>query len=276
MKIGQYLASALSQQGQQIGTLIGHSEQAAWTRKRAEQADQLKIGQFLAKLMDMRGKDAFNDRKQTALENNRKARLTEAEKARATTDERSKLEALAQALSHAGLTDHAQKVLTAGSLDEATKYLQDQPDIQEQVQKEFNRKEGVKAYTRANATFDATKRLRAGEQAYFDQGDDVNLGPAQQTQSPVEGMSMLDKYAPAPQLNISGKQGKPGAISPNANTLERMNRPAKPPNLMPIVTQAMRDQSFQPTNKAFDPKVRAQQGLQAYLEMMRNAGSGGQ
>lgn len=244
MKIGHYLANAITSQGQQIGQTIGMAQQTAWQRQAQDEAQQLRMGQFIAKLLDMQNDNQFAKDKQTSLEGYRKDRLKQQSDATATTDDRERIKAIASGLVRAGLTEHAAKVMQAKSFDEATAYLQTVPDIQNQAREEHRKKASTDAYAKAGATFDYTKRLLEGQAKSMDAGPDVSVGPPDTGMSSAQ--SILDKYAPAPTLNIPGASTRPGAIPlPPSVELQR-RKVAKPPSVMPIITQAMRTQSFNP------------------------------
>lgn len=244
MKIGRYLADAITRQGQQIGQTIGMAQQTAWQRQAEDEATQLRVGQFLAKLMDMQNDNQFARDKQASLEDYRGKRLKQQGDNAAATDDREKIKAIASALVRSGLTEHAAKVLQSKSLPEATAYLQGVPDIQGLAEREFKKKEGVKAYSKAAATFDYQKKMLEGQAKSMDAGPPVSIGPPDAGMSSAQ--SILDKYAPAPSLSIPGGSARPGAIPlPPSVELQR-RKVAKPPSVMPIITQGMRTQSFNP------------------------------
>lgn len=103
----------------------------------------------------------------------------------------------------------------------------------------------------ANARFDNLKRQRQGEEAWFntEMGDDVSLTPpdaaTQSTSNPI------DRYAPAPTLNILGATGKPpaNAIPPNAEVQRKLREKPKKPNLVPLANGILRNFSFNTPNQ---------------------------
>jgi hypothetical protein len=268
MKIGHYLADAITRQGQQIGQTIGMAQQTAWQRQAEDEQAQLRVGQFLAKLMDMQNDNNFARDKQTSLEDYRGKRLKQQGDDAAATNDREKIKAIASSLVRAGLTEHATKVLQSKSLADATAYLQGVPDIQGLAEKEFKKKENVKAYSKAAAEFDYQKKMLEGQSKSMDAGPSISIGPPDAGMSSAQ--SILDKYAPVPSLNIPGGTSAPGAIPlPPSVELQR-RKVAKPPSVMPIVTQALRNRSFSRVPGAGDPfadDINA--GMEAYNALIR-------
>lgn len=103
----------------------------------------------------------------------------------------------------------------------------------------------------ANARFDNLRKQRQGEEAWFntEMGDDVSLTPpdaaTQSTSNPI------DRYAPAPTLNIPGATGKPpaNAIPPSAEVQRKLREGPKKPNLIPLANGILRNFSFNTPNQ---------------------------
>lgn len=98
----------------------------------------------------------------------------------------------------------------------------------------------------ANARFENMKKQREGEAAWFDSepGSDVSIAPPD---APTQSTSSLvDRFAPAPTLSITGTAGKlkPGAIPPSAEVQRKLREGPKAPNLVPLVNGVLKNFSF--------------------------------